>query len=85
MGFTGLALGAMLARDRAAQAAATERAAAKPARAKNVIWIFLGGGARLSLWWGRRFSTDASRDEEEGCGREQEPRGEVMRWLWNHS
>jgi hypothetical protein len=44
MGFTGLALGAMLARD--CEARATDTAAATPLepRAKAVIWIFLCGG-----------------------------------------
>src|SRR3954454_1268334 len=39
MGFTGLALGAMLADDRKVRAAATP-----PARARAVVWIFLSGG-----------------------------------------
>lgn len=51
MGFTGLALGAMLFRDRAAQAASASGRAPVPGagpsrtpRAKTVIWIFLCGG-----------------------------------------
>src|SRR5215213_9643045 len=43
MGFTGLALGAMLHKDGVARAAAPPAAAPK-ARAKSVIWIFLSGG-----------------------------------------
>jgi Protein of unknown function (DUF1501) len=42
MGFTGLALGAMLARQGSARAG--EVAAQPPAKAKSVIWIFLCGG-----------------------------------------
>src|SRR2546426_10605103 len=49
MGFTGLALGAMLFRDGVAraEAARNEKPDGKPhapPRAKNVIWIFLCGG-----------------------------------------
>jgi hypothetical protein len=43
MGFTGLALGAMLHRDSVARAAAPPRAPSA-AKAKSVIWIFLSGG-----------------------------------------
>src|SRR6478752_2119074 len=41
MGFTGLALGAMLNRDGVGRAAAPP---APSAKAKSVIWIFLSGG-----------------------------------------
>src|SRR6516165_5575013 len=45
MGFTGLALGAMLADDGAGQAAEPgSDLPHAPARAKSVIWIFLSGG-----------------------------------------
>ena len=48
MGFTGLALGAMLASDGRLQASQTQdplsSSAAPPAKAKSVIWIFLSGG-----------------------------------------
>ncbi len=47
MGFTGMALGAMLARERAVQAAGLDQQIAVPPlvpRAKAVIWIFLCGG-----------------------------------------
>jgi hypothetical protein len=52
MGFTGLALGAMLFRDGVARAAGKEAAAWQPPtgfphqapRARSVIWIFLCGG-----------------------------------------
>src|SRR4051794_20367950 len=47
MGFTGLALAAMLHEDALAAAPAPDRAKGKthfPAKAKNVIWIFLCGG-----------------------------------------
>jgi hypothetical protein len=45
MGFTGLALGAMLAREGVVRAAEATPAAAPPsAKAKAVIWIFLCGG-----------------------------------------
>src|SRR5262245_54518937 len=45
MGFTGLALGAMLARDGIARAAEPEFGIAlPPAKAKAVVWIFLCGG-----------------------------------------
>jgi hypothetical protein len=46
MGFTGLALGAMLAREGAARAATDASAIVRPQapRAKAVIWIFLCGG-----------------------------------------
>jgi hypothetical protein len=45
MGFTGLALGAMLARDGTMRAAETAvGGTAPPAKAKAVIWIFLCGG-----------------------------------------
>src|SRR5262249_21768649 len=47
MGFTGLALGAMLYRDGVARAAETVHPDGKPhfaPKAKNVIWIFLCGG-----------------------------------------
>jgi hypothetical protein len=47
MGFTGLALGAMLARERNARAAEADVSAGlppPPAKAKAVIWIFLCGG-----------------------------------------
>jgi hypothetical protein len=46
MGFTGLALGAMLAREGVVRAGATEAGAAAPPapKAKAVIWIFLCGG-----------------------------------------
>ncbi len=45
MGFTGLALGAMLFRDGVAQAAGEPSGTPeRPARAKSVIWIFLCGG-----------------------------------------
>ena len=46
MGFTGLALGAMLAREGIAQAAGPRTRAVRPpvAKAKAVIWIFLCGG-----------------------------------------
>jgi Protein of unknown function (DUF1501) len=46
MGFTGLALGAMLARDGSVQAATDASAIVRPQapRAKAVIWIFLCGG-----------------------------------------
>jgi hypothetical protein len=52
MGFTGLALGAMLGRDRVAQAAPQSHAPIPPPigrslfapKAKSVIWIFLSGG-----------------------------------------
>src|SRR5436190_1637574 len=43
MGFTGLALGAMLARDGIVRAAESQRSQPKP-KAKSVIWIFLTGG-----------------------------------------
>ena len=43
MGFTGLALGAMLARDGVVRAAEVQTAQPKP-KAKSVIWIFLTGG-----------------------------------------
>jgi uncharacterized protein DUF1501 len=43
MGFTGLALGAMFARDGVARARELPAAAIKP-KAKSVIWIFLVGG-----------------------------------------
>jgi len=43
MGFTGVALGAMLARDDVARASETSVATIKP-KAKSVIWIFLVGG-----------------------------------------
>src|SRR5262245_29998514 len=43
MGFTGLALGAMLFRDGTAQAAPDGKPHFKP-KAKSVIWIFLCGG-----------------------------------------
>src|SRR6478672_10745495 len=43
MGFTGLALGAMLARDGVVRAAETPAGPIKP-KAKSVIWIFLIGG-----------------------------------------
>jgi hypothetical protein len=41
MGFTGLALGAMLAQDGMTRAAATPRGRPK---AKSVIWLFMNGG-----------------------------------------
>src|SRR5829696_9366644 len=41
MGFTGLALGAMLHDEKAARGAAPPRARAK---AKSVIWLFMNGG-----------------------------------------
>src|SRR5262245_35071665 len=47
MGFAGLAMGAMLARDGVLRADETHReadASRWPARAKSVIWIFLVGG-----------------------------------------
>lgn len=47
MGFTGLALGAMLHRDGISQAAAGEKPGGKPhftPKAKSVIWFFLVGG-----------------------------------------
>lgn len=44
LGFTGLALGAMLQRDGVARAEALSGKPQFPARAKNVIWIFLSGG-----------------------------------------
>src|SRR5262245_17596958 len=47
MGFTGLALGAMLARDGVVRAGGVEveaNATAPPPKAKAVIWIFLCGG-----------------------------------------
>src|SRR5690349_12987521 len=44
LGFTGLALGAMLSQDRDARAAEAAPATHFPARAKSVIWIFLSGG-----------------------------------------
>jgi hypothetical protein len=47
MGFTGLALGAMLARDgsvRGAETVSISEASAPPPKAKAVIWIFLCGG-----------------------------------------
>src|SRR3954467_4199364 len=47
MGFTGLALGAMLFRDGVARAEANPRPDGKPhlaPKAKSVIWIFLCGG-----------------------------------------
>jgi hypothetical protein len=44
MGFTGLALNAMLQQDGLLKAATTGAAKTKPPRAKNVIWIFLCGG-----------------------------------------
>src|SRR5882724_7966027 len=43
MGFTGLALGAMLARDGVVRAADGQSSLPKP-KAKSVIWIFLTGG-----------------------------------------
>src|SRR5438477_7799250 len=43
MGFTGLALGAMLARDGVVRAADAPIANLRP-KAKSVIWIFLSGG-----------------------------------------
>ena len=43
MGFTGLALGAMLAQDGIVRAAETPIAPLQP-KAKSVIWIFLIGG-----------------------------------------
>jgi hypothetical protein len=45
MGFTGLALGAMLARDGVVRADEVHKPKiVRPAKAKNVIWIFLVGG-----------------------------------------
>src|SRR5262249_55047892 len=51
MGFAGVALGAMLAKDGVVRAASTDREAdasrsplLPPAKAKSVIWIFLVGG-----------------------------------------
>src|SRR5215813_4665071 len=44
MGFTGLALGAMLFRDGAARAAGPDGRPHAAPRAKSVIWIFLCGG-----------------------------------------
>src|SRR5687767_1232328 len=47
MGFAGLAMGAMLARDgiaRAGEIGTPQRAFASPPKAKSVIWIFLVGG-----------------------------------------
>ena len=43
MGFTGLALGAMLHRDGISRAAAPP-SVVKPPKAKSVIWVFLSGG-----------------------------------------
>jgi hypothetical protein len=43
MGFTGLALGAMLARDGVVRAAEFQNSQPKP-KAKSIIWIFLTGG-----------------------------------------
>src|SRR5688572_33225903 len=43
MGFTGLALGALLFKDGVARASDLKKPA-KPAKAKSVIWIFLCGG-----------------------------------------
>src|SRR5215470_3481475 len=43
MGFTGLALGAMLARDGVVRASELPAASIQP-KAKSVIWIFLIGG-----------------------------------------
>ncbi|OWK38255.1 DUF1501 domain-containing protein [Fimbriiglobus ruber] len=55
LGFTGLALGAMLFQDGVATAAdpkvGTESGPHHPAKAKNVIWIFLCGGvSHLESW-----------------------------------
>src|SRR3954453_15156238 len=47
MGFTGLALGAMLFRDGVARADTAAKPHGRPhfpPRARSVIWIFLGGG-----------------------------------------
>ena len=44
MGFTGLAMGAMLAGDGPAGAAESTTAALDTPRAKSVIWVFLSGG-----------------------------------------
>lgn len=45
MGFTGLALGSMLAQDRRAYGASTSQdSASVEPRAKSVIWVFLSGG-----------------------------------------
>src|SRR5215470_3521136 len=44
MGFTGLALGALLAEDGVVRADAPNGQPLFPARAKSVIWIFLSGG-----------------------------------------
>src|SRR5690606_30124515 len=48
MGFTGLALGAMLARERQLRAEAGSEESATPAhhtpKAKSIVWIFLSGG-----------------------------------------
>src|SRR6476619_2943700 len=46
MGFTGVALGAMLARDGVLRAAESDREAhaSRSPKAKSVIWIFLIGG-----------------------------------------
>ncbi|MGP0069396.1 MAG: DUF1501 domain-containing protein [Isosphaeraceae bacterium] len=74
MGFTGLALGAMLARDGIARAAAPDaRLAALPAaKAKAVIWIFLCGGVshvesfdpkpELNRYAGKSIETTPYRD-----------------------
>src|SRR2546423_10609016 len=47
MGFTGLALGAVLARDGVVRAAGPDspRGPHFPPKAKNVIWLFMVGGA----------------------------------------
>ncbi|MBA3311765.1 MAG: DUF1501 domain-containing protein [Planctomycetaceae bacterium] len=57
MGFTGLALGSMLHRDRAGRAAESELASLPagrphfPPRTKSVIWIFLSGGvSHIETW-----------------------------------
>ncbi len=44
MGFTGLALGAMLLRDGQAHAVETKQIPQRAAKAKHVIWLFLCGG-----------------------------------------
>src|SRR5262245_17740904 len=44
MGFTGLALGAMLHRDGVTRSEASAPPVRPKARAKSVIWIFLSGG-----------------------------------------